>query len=174
MALFLSNLIQFTLIAVWLLVLGRVLVSWVDPMGRNQVSALLIQTTEPILAPVRRVLPRAGMFDFAPLIVLIILGALGRAFCVLADDVRFAVRLTPRAGSDHVDGVVDGVLKARVTAPAVAGAANQALVRLIADELGIARRDVRLVAGAAGRQKLIVVDGVDPEAVVARWPGLRV
>ncbi|HET9436488.1 MAG TPA: DUF167 domain-containing protein [Candidatus Limnocylindrales bacterium] len=92
----------------------------------------------------------------------------------MADDVRFAVRLTPRAGSDHVDGVVDGVLKARVTAPAVAGAANQALVRLIADELGIARRDVRLVAGAAGRQKLIVVDGVDPEAVVARWPGLRV
>ncbi|HET9436487.1 MAG TPA: YggT family protein [Candidatus Limnocylindrales bacterium] len=80
MALFLSNLIQFTLIAVWLLVLGRVLVSWVDPMGRNQVSALLIQTTEPILAPVRRVLPRAGMFDFAPLIVLIILGALWRAF----------------------------------------------------------------------------------------------
>jgi hypothetical protein len=66
------------------------------------------------------------------------------------------------------------VLKARVTAPAVAGAANQALVRLIADELGVARRDVRLVAGAAGRQKLIVVDGVDPEAVVARWPGLRV
>ena len=61
-----------------------------------------------------------------------------------------------------------------MTAPAVAGAANQALVRLIADELGVARRDVRLVAGAAGRQKLIVVDGVDPEAVVARWPGLRV
>lgn len=61
-----------------------------------------------------------------------------------------------------------------MTAPAVAGAANQALVRLIADELGVARRDVRLVAGAAGRQKLIVVDGVDPEVVVARWPGLRV
>jgi uncharacterized protein YggU (UPF0235/DUF167 family) len=32
---------------------------------------------------------------------------------------------------------------------------------------------VRLVAGAAGRQKLVVVDGVEPEAVVARWPGLR-
>ena len=61
-----------------------------------------------------------------------------------------------------------------MTAPAVAGAANQALVRLIADELGVARRDVRHVAGAAGRQKLIVVDGVDPEVVVARWPGLRV
>ncbi|HSL35024.1 MAG TPA: DUF167 family protein [Candidatus Limnocylindrales bacterium] len=89
-------------------------------------------------------------------------------------DVRFAVRLTPRAGSDRVDGVVDGVLRARVAAPAVAGAANQALLRLIADELGIARRDVRLVAGAAGRQKLVVVEGVESEAIVARWPGLRV
>jgi uncharacterized protein len=82
--------------------------------------------------------------------------------------------LTPRAGSDHVDGVVDGVLRAHVAAPAVAGAANQSLLRLIADELGIARRSVRLVAGASGRQKLVVVDGLEAEAIVARWPGLRV
>jgi hypothetical protein len=93
----------------------------------------------------------------------------------LADtDVRFAVRLTPRAGSDHVDGVVDGVLRVRVAAPAVEGAANQSLLRLLATELGVGRRSVRLVAGAAGRQKLIVVDGLRPEAVVARWPGLKV
>ena len=72
-----------------------------------------------------------------------------------------------------MDGVADGVLRARVTAPAVAGAANQALVRLLADELGVGRRSVRIVAGAAGRQKLVVVDGVAPEAVVARWPGLK-
>jgi uncharacterized protein YggU (UPF0235/DUF167 family) len=82
--------------------------------------------------------------------------------------------LTPRAGSDAVDGVVDGVLRARVAAPAIGGAANQSLVRLLADELGIARRDVRIVAGAAGRQKLVVVEGVETEAIVARWPGLKV
>ncbi len=84
------------------------------------------------------------------------------------------MRLTPRAGSDEVEGAVDGILRARVAAPAVGGAANQALVRLLADELGVGRRSVRLVAGAAGRQKLIVVEGVEPEAIVARWPGLRV
>ena len=82
--------------------------------------------------------------------------------------------MTPRAGSDHVDGVVDGVLRAHVAAPAVAGAANQSLLRLLADELGIARRSVRLVAGASGRQKLVVVDGLEAEEIVARWPGLRV
>jgi uncharacterized protein YggU (UPF0235/DUF167 family) len=69
---------------------------------------------------------------------------------------------------------VDGVLRARVAAPPVEGAANQALLRLLADELGVARRAVRLVAGAAGRQKLVVVEGMTPDDVLARWPGLRV
>ena len=73
-----------------------------------------------------------------------------------------------------MDGVVDGSLHVRVAAPPVEGAANQALIRVIAEELGVSRRAVRLVAGAAGRQKLIVVDGASREEVVARWPGLRV
>ena len=68
------------LFLLWLLVLGRVLLSWVDPAGSNQVSRFLIQATEPLLAPVRRVLPSAGMFDFSALLVLLVLGALWRAF----------------------------------------------------------------------------------------------
>jgi len=88
--------------------------------------------------------------------------------------VRFAVRLTPRSAVERVDDVVDGVLKVRVMAPAVDGAANVALVRLLADELGVARRDLQIVAGGTSRQKLVVVDGVDADAIVARWPGLRV
>jgi uncharacterized protein (TIGR00251 family) len=88
--------------------------------------------------------------------------------------VRFAVRLTPRSAVERVEEVVDGVLKVKVMAPAVEGAANNALIRLLAEELGIARRDVRIVAGAASRQKLVVVDGIEPDEVVARWPGLRV
>ncbi len=68
---------------------------------------------------------------------------------------------------------MDGVLRARVGAPAVEGAANNALIRLIAEELGVAKRDVRIVAGAGSRQKLIVVDGTDPETVATHWPGLK-
>lgn len=66
------------------------------------------------------------------------------------------------------------MLRARVAAPAIEGAANQALLRLLADELGVARRSVRLVAGAAGRQKLVVVEGVTREVLLSRWPDLRV
>ena len=73
-----------------------------------------------------------------------------------------------------MDGVLDGVLRARVAAPPVEGAANQALLRLIADELGVPRRDVRMVAGAGGRTKVVAVDGVDAVRVLERWPGLRI
>ena len=65
------------------------------------------------------------------------------------------------------------MLRARVAAPAIEGAANQALLRLLADELDIPKRDVRLVAGAASRTKLIVIEGVDAEAILEKWPGLK-
>ncbi len=69
--------------------------------------------------------------------------------------------------------MIDGILRARVAAPAIEGAANQALLRLLADELDIPKRDVRLIAGAASRTKLIVIEGVDPEVILERWPGLK-
>lgn len=72
----LLNLVQVLVMAVWLLVLGRVVVSWVDPRGSNQISMFLIQITEPMLAPIRRMLPPTGMIDFSPLILMLILGAL--------------------------------------------------------------------------------------------------
>lgn len=75
---FLLTFINFLLVTLWALVLGRVVMSWVDPTGRNQVSAFLIQLTEPMLSPVRRLLPQSGMMDWSPLIVLIVLGLLMR------------------------------------------------------------------------------------------------
>ena len=75
---FLLNFIQFLLMALWALVFGRMLMSWIDPTGRRQVSAFLYQTTEPLLAPVRRMLPQTGMIDWSGFIVLIVLGFLWR------------------------------------------------------------------------------------------------
>ena len=76
---FLATFLQFLLLALWLLVLGRMLISWVDPTGRNQLSVFLIQATEPLLGPVRRLLPATGMIDWSGLVVLLVLGALMRA-----------------------------------------------------------------------------------------------
>jgi uncharacterized protein (TIGR00251 family) len=81
------------------------------------------------------------------------------------DSVRLAVRVQPRAARSAVTGVRDGALLVRVAAPPVDGAANEALVRLLAGWLGVARRDVSIVGGAASRSKLVDVRGVSVEAV---------
>ena len=66
---------------------------------------------------------------------------------------------------------MNGVLHARIAAPPAEGAANEALVRLIARELGVGRWAVRLISGATARRKVLGVR-VDPERIAARWPGL--
>jgi YggT family protein len=76
MGAFVQSTVAAVLSVLWLIVLGRVVVSWVDPGGRSQVAALLIQVTEPILAPVRRMLPPAGMIDLSAFVVLVVLGVL--------------------------------------------------------------------------------------------------
>jgi YggT family protein len=77
---FVRNFAELFLIALFLLVFARVLVSWVDPLGRYQASMFIIQTTEPILAPVRRALPRTGMIDLSATIVLLVIFALMKLF----------------------------------------------------------------------------------------------
>jgi len=89
-------------------------------------------------------------------------------------EARLRIRLTPRGGSDRVDGVApDGGLLVRVAAPPVADAANRALLRLLAHELDVSPTAVRLVGGAKGRVKLVAIAGVAAPALLARWPGLR-
>ena len=76
---FLVNFLRFVLIGLELIILARILLSWFDPQGRGAISNFVIQTTEPLLAPVRKLLPRTGMFDFSPLIVLLLIGVVLRA-----------------------------------------------------------------------------------------------
>jgi YggT family protein len=76
----LLNLVQVVLFAAWLVVLGRILMSWIDPRGRNPVSVRLIAVTEPLLGPVRRALPATGAVDWSGFIVVTVLFLLWRAF----------------------------------------------------------------------------------------------
>ena len=81
-----------------------------------------------------------------------------------ADGVFVDVRLTPRGGRDAIEGIEsrpDGraVLKARVCAAPAEGEANAALCRLVAEALGVAPRDVTIVAGATARIKRVLIKG---------------
>ena len=73
---------------------------------------------------------------------------------------RIEVRVQPRASSNQIVGYRDGVLRVRLQAPPVDGAANDALVRFLADQLGVARRQVRIVSGFGSRNKLVEVEAV--------------
>ena len=88
--------------------------------------------------------------------------------------VRLAVRLTPRGGANRIEGVGrDGMLRVRVAAPPEHGRANEALVRLLADEIGVAAGAVAIVRGTSGRQKWLRIDAVVADELKARWPGVR-
>ena len=77
---FLTVLLQSLVVTAWLVVLGRVLMSWIDPRFEKPLGQFLYTLTEPFLAPIRRLLPQTGMFDFSPLVLLIGLGLLMRLF----------------------------------------------------------------------------------------------
>ena len=51
----------------------RVILSWFSPSPTNMLVNLLYQVTEPILAPLRRIIPRVGVFDFTPMVAIILL-----------------------------------------------------------------------------------------------------
>ena len=90
------------------------------------------------------------------------------ALTVRASDagVRFAVRVQPRASRSEIVGVHGDAMKVRLSAPPVDGAANAALVELIAEVLGVGRRAVRIVSGESSRSKVVEVEGVTAAAVL--------
>lgn len=78
-AVFAVNFLRFLLIALEVAIIGRVLLSYVQPGGRSALAQFLVMVTEPVLAPIRRVLPSGGGLDFSPFIVVLVLGAVVRA-----------------------------------------------------------------------------------------------
>ena len=82
---------------------------------------------------------------------------------------RLQVRLTPRAGVDLVGPAgPDGALRIRVRAAPVDGAANEALLHVLADALDVPRTGLRIVTGAQARRKHVEVEGLTREEVQAR------
>ena len=72
-AIFLSWFINILFYTLWVAILGRVIISWLNLSPYNPIVVALYQITEPILAPIRRVLPRMGMIDLSPMVALIIM-----------------------------------------------------------------------------------------------------
>ena len=74
-------------------------------------------------------------------------------------ELRLKVRVKPRASKSRVLGTRDGVLEVAVAAPPVDGAANEELVRTLAEHYGVPKRAVEIVSGETSRVKIVRVTG---------------
>jgi uncharacterized protein (TIGR00251 family) len=78
------------------------------------------------------------------------------------------LKVTPSASRDAVVGWQQDVLRVHVRAPAQRGKANDAVLRLLADALGIDQRRLRIIRGETSRQKVLSVDGLEQAQIRAR------
>ena len=183
-------------IYIWLLIAAAVL-SWLIAFNvvntRNQVVAMvadfLYRITEPVLRPIRSLLPNLGGIDVSPVILILIILFLENVIIryiypkrVLTDG---EPSMVAHGGWRHVHGAADAerrprrhrrdrrtrrraaVLTARVRALPADGEANAALIRLIAKAVGVPSRDVTLVAGATARLKRLAISGDGPTVIAA-------
>lgn len=77
----------------------------------------------------------------------------------------FSVRVQPRSSHEAIDGIREGALRVRLTAPPVEGQANEALVRFLAARLHLPKSAVRILSGERGRLKRVAVRGTTAAAV---------
>ena len=85
-----------------------------------------------------------------------------------ASTTRLRLRVTPGARSAGIVGRQGDAWKVRVTAAPEHGRANDAVLRLLAEALGVPRDDVTLVSGHGTREKTVELTGVEPELIESR------
>jgi hypothetical protein len=84
------------------------------------------------------------------------------------DGVLLAIKLQPRASRNEIGEALGGELRVKVTAPPVDSAANEALLRLLAETLDWPRSKLELIRGQTSRHKTIRVHGATPAQILGR------
>jgi len=83
------------------------------------------------------------------------------------------LRVKPNAKKNGFAHMADGKLSVSITAPAVDGKANAALVKFLAKTLGIRKSACQIIRGETSRDKVIQIEGVSPEEALARVRNLK-
>ena len=76
------------------------------------------------------------------------------------DGLSFDIHVNPHASRAQITGIQEGLLKVKVTAPPVEGAANEACVEMLAKKLGLRKSQLKISAGVRGRKKTILVSDI--------------
>ena len=77
------------------------------------------------------------------------------------DGVVIEVKVEPRSSKKGIAGVMDNVLKVKLTAPPVEGEANEQLVEVISEATGVRKSNIRIVRGHSSKRKVVELKGVD-------------
>ncbi|MGC3959635.1 MAG: DUF167 domain-containing protein [Verrucomicrobiota bacterium] len=85
-----------------------------------------------------------------------------------SDGVTIAIKVQPRASKNEISATAGPELRVKVTAPPVDAAANEALLRLLADKLDCSRGKVELIRGHTARHKVVKVHGLTATTVMAK------
>jgi len=80
--------------------------------------------------------------------------------------VRLSVHVQPRAARSEIVGLHGDALKIRLTSPPIGGAANDALVKFLAETFAVGRRAVRILAGEHSRSKIVEIEGITARALL--------
>lgn len=84
------------------------------------------------------------------------------------DDLRLEVLVSPRSARNRIMGVHDERLKIQLAATPVDGKANDALIRFVAETVGIARAQIEIVGGLSSKRKVLRLVGVTAQRVVLK------
>ncbi|MDA8433305.1 MAG: DUF167 domain-containing protein [Nitrospiraceae bacterium] len=77
------------------------------------------------------------------------------------DGVVIEVKVEPRSSKKGISGVLDNMLKVKLTAPPVEGEANEQLIEVIAEAAGVRKSSVRIVRGSSSKRKTVVIKGIE-------------
>jgi uncharacterized protein len=88
-----------------------------------------------------------------------------------SDGVMLSVKLQPRASANEIGEPLGNELRVKVTAPPVDSAANEALIRLLAETLDCPRNRIELVRGKTSRHKVLRLHGISAETALAKLSG---
>ena len=81
-------------------------------------------------------------------------------FSKTRDGIIIEVKVDPRSSKKGIVGVMDNILKVKLTAPPVGGAANEQLIELLAEKYGVRKSDITILRGETSRRKTVKITGV--------------
>lgn len=82
--------------------------------------------------------------------------------------IQFKIKVQPRASQNEISGLQGDALKIRLQAPPVDGEANEACIRFLAKFFSVARKQVKIISGFTGRQKIVEIEGLTQEKLRER------